>query len=138
MDLFFVHIVGAIMVLTSYFYYIPKIRTKDLWAGIPNNLQLILTISILIAVVSFLIGMWSGGNDPKLKWAFFIFYLGASLWAPFVYYNNKLMVLVALCLTSLGAFLLTLWSPRHILFFIVLLHVLIMDNIVWYRYYSLL
>jgi hypothetical protein len=137
MDLFFVHILGAIMVFTSYFYYIPKIRTKDLWAGMSSNLKLLFTISILIAVLSFLIGMWTG-NDSKLKWAFLIFYLGASLWAPFLYYNNQLMVLVALCLTSLGAFLLTLWSPRHILFFIVLLHVLIMDNIIWYRNYSLL
>lgn len=136
MDLFFVHILGAILVFSSYFYYLPKITSTNIWAGMSNHLKLLFTISIVIAIVSFLIGMWSeGDNISKLRWAFLLFYLGASLWTPFLYYHNKWLVLLALCLTSVGALLLTMWSPRHILFFIVLLHVFIMDNIIWYGNY---
>jgi hypothetical protein len=135
MDLFLVHLLGACLIFPSYFYYLPKIKSEVLWAGMPKSLRPLYMIFIVIVALSFLIGMWAGGDDDKLKWAFVIFYIGAALWPVSVYYNNKLMVLFALCMTSLGALLLSLWSPRYLLFLIVFLHVLIMDNIIWYRYY---
>ena len=119
MDLFFVHIVGGLLVLPSYFYYLPKIQSDNLWVDMPQNLRTVFTFSIVIAVVSFIIGMWVGRKNPKLKLAFLIFYIGAALWPPMVYYKNKSMVFIALCLTTFGALLLTLWSPKYIFFFIV-------------------
>lgn len=135
MDLFLVHLLGGSLVLLSYFYYLPRIKSEVLWAGMPKSLRSLFKIFIVIVALSFLIGMWAGSDDDKLKWAFVIFYIGAALWPLSVYYNNKIMVLTALCVTTLGALLLSLWSPKYLLFFIVFLHVLIMDNIIWYRYY---
>jgi hypothetical protein len=135
MDLFFVHMIGVILVLLSYLYYIPKIKSVDLWVGIPSNLRILFIIFIAIAVSCFIVGARLGGNDSRLIWGFILFYLGSALWTPSVYYDNRYAVLIALCLTTLGALLLTTWSPQCFFFLIVLLHVLIMDNIIWYGYY---
>lgn len=141
------NIVGGIFVISSYTAYLPRLSTKQLWAGLSTSERIYTIISLLVAIIAFimafiLIVRHEEEHPNSIKRSLFLgvilFYLGAMLWPPMLYHNHKSFVLVALLLTTIGAFFMFLYSPTlytKLLMLIVLLHCFIIDNVMWYSSY---
>jgi len=137
-SLLLANIIGGIFVLSSYFIYLPKMSSQQLWVGIPKSLQTFFLISILLAIISFISAFFLLSHLSSIFWfGLSLFYIGASLWSIMLYHHSKLGVFIALSLTSLGALLMTFHHNRLItlLFTYLFLHCLIMDNIIWFSYF---
>lgn len=140
------NVILGMIVLWTYTVYLPYIPIDNLWVGMSEVTQWIFWISIMIAVVCYLVGFCRLYFGRELKLSIMIwlgtvlFYVGASLWGPMLMREKELGVMIALMMTSFGAFLLTIGSMTDqvtmYFFMIVLLHVLIMDNVIWYSKYS--
>ena len=137
------NVIGGLCVLTSYSIFLPLMSNDKLWASLSTTYKIYTIISIMIAVFAFIscfsiIVRYKEDISTNLLIGLTLFYLGASLWTPSLYYNNKICVLLALIFTTAGALLMTLYSPTMItklLMLIVFLHCLITDNVIWYSSY---
>ena len=140
---------GAI-VLLSYIYLKyamdEGITVDQLWGNITGNKRMLYWISISLAACcySYIIYYTTKNKDKSdlLYYGTFLMLIGASLWAPLLYANlvnnySNIFTILSLCLTSVGAILLTIYlynkgnliSKIAISYY--LFHVLIMDNIIW-------
>ena len=163
--LFLLVAVGGVYTLSSYFYILPQIGRKsksdiaqktqsfdELWFGISPSERQLFYISMIIAAIAFCIATgrfmlkitWS--QFPSLCISYCIFFAGAILWTfslwwwSFGVYANlaNISVIVALCLTTLGAAMLVreAWVVHRdiiatVAMSLVLVHVALFDNGRW-------
>jgi hypothetical protein len=140
LPIIFINLLGLILVLFSYIYYIPKIGISKLWVGISENVRYMYMISIILCVLLYTIQFVVICNDPsKISNVYYLglvlFLISAALWTPSIYYKfNPYITILLLSLTSFGV-LLMLISSFDVLIKICLLylflHCLILDNIYW-------
>lgn len=135
------NIIGGSAVLLSYALVLPKKSSKAWWVGLPPYAQTWFWVSIVIAITFYLLA-FSVGYNRQFSWEYYLmmalFYLGASLWAPMVWLEIPMMVLLALSLTSIGALGMAMFSYDPVIFmcmFVVFLHCFLMDNVAWYLAY---
>lgn len=149
----------GIVVLAYYIYFLPYV--PNVWGTIPPRtwLRTWICISVGLSAVAYLF-FWvkfvflSTTLSSPSEWCFTIgnalFLIGAMSWPLALYYRGRnrygVFVLGVLCLTSIGASLLwtsslcitadgdmwTIIAASYLLF-----HVLIMDNIIWWKRYRL-
>jgi hypothetical protein len=140
---YLIHILGASLVLGSYFYFLPKVPTKTAWAGIEGKLQTVYTISILLSAIAYIYFFVTVVTNDKITanlnfWCG-LFLLSASLWAPSMYFfpENKILTVLILTLTSISVFSLLYSNIENTSRFslislsYLLLHVFLLDNVVW-------
>lgn len=135
------NVVGGIAVLLSYAFVLPKLSANEWWANMSTPLQTAFKVSIMFAVISYVIAFVYGLGTP-FPWEYYLaltmFFVGASLWAPMVWIRQPILVGLALWLTSIGALGMSIFSGDWIVclfMLVVFLHCLIMDNAVWYFFY---
>jgi hypothetical protein len=140
---FLIHILGASLVLGSYFYFLPKVPTKTAWAGIEGKLQAVYTISILLSAIAYIYFCVTVVMKDKITanlniWCS-LFLLSASLWAPSLYFvpENKIITVLILTLTSISVFGLLYSNIENtsrlslVSLSYLLLHVFLLDNVIW-------
>lgn len=156
--------VGGVYVLTSYAYLLPRsaanlVPTQKtstglnaLWFGIDGHERTAFVVSTVVAAVAFLIATMrlarrlTWATFPALCVAYSIFFVGAVLWTTSLWWWTldvytvlaRITVVVALCLTTLGAALLVreAWVVRKdtvaaVAAGLVLVHVGLFDNGRW-------
>ena len=146
-------ILGA-MVLGSYSVLpiaIKKgISSDKLWANIIGKYQYIYIASIFISAIlySYVIYFVTKYIETNKKYytllllGTILFLIGAILWAPFLYLHfieniSYIFTILALCLTTIGVLLITIYlynrgntfSKVAITYF--LFHVFVLDNLIW-------
>lgn len=143
------NIMGGALVLSSYFVFLPMTSMDLLWANISLKNQYLFWVSICITAISFLVAFVTmyaslkNKHRKSLSVTFWIglamFFIGSSLWAPMVWRRGSISVFIALLMASAGAFLMAMESKPNmlavILFTIVFLHCVIMDNMIWFQSY---
>lgn len=138
-----VNLLLGVLVLLSYIAFLPLVKRQHLWAGIPPNIQNIFWLCILTAVVCFIgafVSMYRS-NKTFSVWLWVgmvMFYVGAMLWAPMLWLENRVFVFLALLMTAMGALTMSMNGPENmarLLLTIVFLHTFFMDTIVWYTEY---
>lgn len=145
-ELIIINVLGGICVLSSYFYYIPKIGLNNLSKQIPSSMRYVFLFSIVLATICYLLAMISEINNPGIIKSPQMFYLGlilffvaSSFWAPCIYYNYpKYITILCLSIVSFGILLMLLSISDNLTMLCLLylfLHCLILDNIVWSHYY---
>lgn len=158
-------LVGGVYVLTGYAYLLPRTAASlapargassagldALWFGIDGHVRTAFYVSMVVAAVAFLVATmrfartvtWS--TFPALCVAYSIFFVGAVLWTMSLWWWTlgayttlaRISVIVALCLTTLGAALLVreAWVVRKdtvaaVAAGLVLVHVGLFDNGRW-------
>lgn len=138
------NVFGWIVVLTTYFMYLPLMDSDYLWVGITGWKRNVVWMSILIAAVCFVLGVVMVVRGcSKVGWGVFagllMFMVGSALWAPMVWANRSVVVLLSLVMTSIGAMMMTVYAEdkwAKLFFLIVFLHVFLVDNVYWYGRYS--
>lgn len=135
------NIIGGLVVLGSYATVLPRQSSTYWWMGMPERLRRVVWVTLTVAVASYVAAFAIGYARPY-PWAYYImmlaFYVGAAMWAPMVHLQVPSMVLLALTLTSVGALGMAVFSydpAVFILMFLVFMHCLIMDNVIWYMAY---
>lgn len=155
--------VGGIYVLSSYAYLLPRsaanltpdgrASTLDaLWFGIDGSERTAFYVSIVVAAIAFLVATMrfartvTWASFPALCVAYSIFFVGAMLWTMSLWWWTldayttlaRLTVIIALCLTTLGAAMLVreAWVVRKdavaaMAAGLVLVHVGLFDNGRW-------
>ena len=134
---------GVALILSSYFIFLPMTPQELLWGDISTSMQTVFWTSILIAaicfVTAFVMILRQGMPLTPLFWiGLWMFFIGSSLWAPMVWVDSKLLVFMALFMTTVGVLLMALESGERmvkILLLVVFLHALVMDNLIWYSAY---
>lgn len=138
---------GVALILSSYFIFLPMTPQERLWGDISKGMQTVFWTSILIAAICFVTafvmilrqGMSGILSLTPLFWVgLWMFFIGSSLWAPMVWVDNKLLVFLALLMTTCGVLIMALESGERmvkILLLVVFLHALVMDNLIWYTAY---
>ena len=156
--------VGGVYVLTSYAYLLPRSASNltptrgapagldALWFGIDGRERTAFFVSMVVAAVAFLVAAmrfarsvtWS--TFPALCVAYSVFFAGAVLWTVSLWWWTldvytvlaRITVIVALCLTTLGAAMLVreAWVVRRdtvaaVAAGLVLVHVGLFDNGRW-------
>jgi len=131
-------VIGGILVLGSYFYYLPKIPTERLWVGLNASWRTLYTISILLSGVAYLSFLYLNRRRTIHPLSLFLFLIAASLWSPSLYYfpQQKWITILSLCLVSATVgWALALEPTSHVynrmLLGYLLFHVFVMDNIGW-------
>jgi len=148
------NIVFGILVIFTYVKFLGdslknNVTGDQLWANIKGPYRIIYYISMILAALSYMyFTYWIIFKRPSednnlLVWiGTILFFVGACLWAPSLYYHfiknlNKVFVYLTLGLTSIGIILLTIYLMdkgdmiSKICVSVFLYHVLIMDNIIW-------
>ena len=132
---------GGLAVLMSYGLFLPKLPAEEWWQGLPAQVQTWVWTSIMIAVVCYVVAFVVGFRK-EFAWEYYammmLFFVGASLWAPMVYWNLPILVFMSLVMTTLGALGMAIFSYDWVLFalmFVVFLHCFVMDNVVWFTAY---
>ena len=156
--------VGGVYVLTSYAYLLPRSAATlapprgtspsldALWFGIDGHERTAFFVSMTIAAVAFLVVTMrfarrlTWATFPALCVAYTVFFAGAVLWTTSLWWWTldvytvlaRISVVVALCLTTLGAALLVreAWVVRKdtvaaVAAGLVLVHVGLFDNGRW-------
>ena len=156
--------VGGVYVLTSYAYLLPRsvanlaptrgtsTSLNALWFGIRGHERTAFFVSMVVAAVAFLVATMrfarrlTWATFPPLCVAYTIFFAGAVLWTTSLWWWTldvytvlaRISVVVALCLTTLGAALLVreAWVVRKdivatVAAGLVLVHVGLFDNGRW-------
>jgi len=144
-------LLGAVLVLGSYFYYIPKLSNAVLWVNFSPAIQRLYWISILLSAIAYttfvLLTVLRIVNIRQMP--IFIalsmgFLLAAATWSPSLYYFPHQKWITALSLSAvslfvLGMVLLVGMYEKHVLPSLLLLyllfHVFFMDNVTWLRFY---
>ena len=157
--------VGGVYVLTSYAYLLPRSAANlapptrgtstgldALWFGIRGHERTAFFVSMTVAAVAFLVATMRLAR--RLTWAMFpalcvaytVFFAGAVLWTTSLWWWTldvytvlaRITVVVALCLTTLGAAMLVreAWVVRQdtvaaVAAGLVLVHVGLFDNGRW-------
>ena len=156
--------VGGVYVLTSYAYLLPRSAANlaptrgtstslnALWFGIDGQERTAFFVSMTVAAVAFLVATMrlarrlTWARFPALRVAYSIFFAGAVLWTTSLWWWTldvytvlaRISVVVALCLTTLGAAMLVreAWVVRKdtvatVAAGLVLVHVGLFDNGRW-------
>lgn len=150
--LLFVNIILGSFVLYSYYKYLGDARNKNinidkLWANIKGNKRNIYYLSMIFSTISYLYLLYyfvfiNKNDRVYITISTLIFLLGASLWAPFLYYHlihglDKIFIYLSLCITSVGIILLFIYIMNKgniiskLCITLFLFHVLILDNLIW-------
>ena len=154
-NLLSINVLFGVIVLYTYFKYLGDslkigVKVDELWGNIKGNYRNVYYISMVISALSYLylcyylicLDKKIHNNKNIIYIGTILFFIGASLWAPFVYNHfknnlNKIFIYLSLCLTTCGIILLfihimnngNLFSKICISLF--LFHVLILDNLIW-------
>jgi hypothetical protein len=143
--------VGGSIVLASYYYYLPAlmkdgISLDKLWGNIKGNTRQFYLASMILSSISFFYMTWVlvtsnlSASQSALVWSgLLIFFIGSSLWTPFLatYFRkqtNQVPMYAMLGLTTLGIMLLFIHfmsSPgilSKVAVSLFLFHILILDN----------
>ena len=156
--------VGGVYVLTSYAYLLPRSAANlapthgnstslnALWFGIDGHERTAFFVSMAVAAVAFLVATMrfarrlTWATFPALCVAYTVFFTGAVLWTTSLWWWTldvytvlaRITVVVALCLTTLGAAMLVreAWMVRKdtvaaVAAGLVLMHVGLFDNGRW-------
>jgi hypothetical protein len=137
------NIIGGIFIIASYAIFLPKIKDQQkLWVGLSKSTRYLYMISILLSVIAYITAFSITithdnviNNTSLYYWGLTLFFIGAFLWAPSIYYDmNKFITIMTLCITSIGILLMTL-STSNIIVMICLayifIHCLLLDNTIW-------
>ena len=146
------NLIGGPLVLFTYFSYLggalqKGVTTDQLWANIKGGNRNIYFISMILSTISYLYLLYflifkNEIKDNKVLIGTIIFFIGASTWAPFLYHNfiskiSKIFTYLSLTLTSFGIILIFKYlmmkgdTASKISISIFLIHVLLLDNIIW-------
>ena len=151
-NLLILNLIGGPLVLFTYYKYIggaikKGVKSNLLWANIKGNNRNLYYISMLLSTISYLYLFYflvfknkDKSNKPLL--GTIIFFIGASLWAPFLFNHfvnklSKIFIYLSLSLTSIGIIIkfIYLINKGNIIskvsIFIFLTHILLLDNIIW-------
>jgi len=151
MDLIELNSLGGSIVLLSYCICLTPILSSDkgkdwAWAGISGIIRKIYTISMIITAISYIYLVFNMPSTQMARISFIIFLIGASCWTPallatYGFPSSEMYaycVIVALCLTSIGALMLLyqIWKQNLSWKYcvtggIVVFHILLLDNIIW-------
>ena len=145
------NIIFGSVVIYTYFRYLggalqKGITSNQLWADIRGNYRNLYYLSMLLSTISYLYLLYYLVKNQKgnkiVYTGTLIFFIGASLWAPFLYSYfvnkiNKVFIYLSLCLTTVGIILLSIYLMSKgnflskICISIFLFHILILDNLIW-------
>ena len=145
LELFIINVIGGILVLTSYFYYIPKIGMTNLSKQIPEYMKYIYVSSIIFATICYILAMILEIRNPGMIKSPVMFYIGlvlfliaSALRAPSIYYYPKKITIILLSIVSFSVLLMLFSISDKITILCLLylfLHCLILDNIIWSYYF---
>jgi hypothetical protein len=137
-----INLIGAILVIASYVYFLPRLSDGRAWAGISGHGMTVYTVSILLAAVAYILYMSQvlmskkeNGLAISIATAFFL--LSAAMWAPSMYYlpKHRYATVVCLSLTTAGVigFFCTSEMPplQTVCLAYLLFHVFVLDNVIW-------
>ena len=151
-NILFLNIVCGSIVIFTYFKYLggaiqKKIPVDKLWSNIKGNYRNLYYISMIISTFSYLYLLYyftfiNKKNSKYIGLSMIVFFIGAILWAPFLYYHfihnlDKIFVYLALCLTSIGIILIFIYTMSKgntiskVCISLFLFHVLFLDNLIW-------
>lgn len=151
-NLLITNLTGGPLVLFTYYKYLggaieKGITSDQLWANIKGKNRNFYYLSMLLSTVSYLYLFYflvfkNQDKSQKALIGTIIFFIGASLWAPFLYNHfvnkiNKTYTYLSLSLTSVGILILFLYLMKKedimskIAISIFLFHILVLDNIIW-------
>lgn len=122
------NLILGIPILLCYFFLLPKVSNKDLWVNMSKNQIIFTFITLSISVGIYLYLIFKGKKD--LYYPMMIFLIGALLWPIFLYFKKRVLVFIALMITSLGAITIMMKDFRYITMFLTF-HVVFTDNILW-------
>jgi hypothetical protein len=139
-----INLVGAILVIASYVYFLPRLSEGKAWAGISGYGMTVYTVSILLAAVAYIVYLSQvlvakeTKNGIAIGIAMALFLLSAALWAPSMYYLPNHRYVTVACLTATSAGVIGLFctsssrSPLQTVCLAYLLsHVFVLDNVNW-------
>ena len=154
LKLLILNIVGGFLVILSYLIFLPLIRKNNvsldaMWGQIKGIERDLTYVSMIASAIAFLYVLHhmitkKRKNTKTLYLGFTVFFIGAILWAPLLYYYflNKSqfrasLMVTALCVTSLGAILILLSlycqeRTNYVLlavYSIFFFHILYLDNV---------
>ena len=151
-NLLILNLIGGPLVLFTYYKYLggamkKGITSDQLWANIKGKSRNIYFLSMLLSTISYLYLFYylvfrNKNQSKKPLMGTVIFFIGASLWGPFLYkhFVNKLSksyTYLSLTLTSIGILILFSYLMKKgniiskIAISIFLIHILLLDNIIW-------
>lgn len=138
-----VHAIGALLVICSYLYFLPRIGMATAWVGLSSPWRMVYSISILLAAIAYLITLRHQASLSLPLIA--IFLLSAACWAPSMYFfpKHKWITVGVLTVTSFSVLLLLLrTSPKlqitKLAFMYLFLHCFLLDNLLWSYCYTTL
>lgn len=122
------NLILGIPILLCYFFLLPKVSQKNLWVNMTTNEIIFTFITLSISVGIYLYLIFKGKDE--LYYPMMIFLIGALLWPIFLYFNKRILVFIALMITSLGAVTIMI-KDRNIMTMFLTFHVIFTDNILW-------
>ena len=154
LKLLILNVVAGSLVLLTYIYYLPLIRKNNvsldaMWGQIKGIERDLTYVSMIASAFAFLYVLYrvvtqKKKNSKTVYLGYSIFFVGAILWAPLLYYYflNKnefraFLMILALCITSVGVIIIlaALYSQNkndYVLlsvFSIFFFHIIYLDNI---------